>query len=379
MPFYVILIDGVVLLAFLYFLYRRHALKNVHYSRRFSKDAVFEGEQIEMVEEIENRKLLPVPWLRLESHLSRSLQFERQANLAIRSGEMFQNHLSLFSLKPYRRIVRRHRIICAKRGFYTQDTATMTAGEPLGLVQVSSQLQLKLSHVLVYPRIVPLREVPLPNHSWLGDITVRRWIAEDPFLAAGVREYAPGDPLSGVSWKATARTGKLQTFRKDHTADHRLVICLNVEIDSAMWKTVTEPERIEAGIRYAATLADYAIRSGMETGLVSNGRLIGEPKQPVRIEPAGGTIHAESLLACLAKLQLETASNMAYLLEQEAGFVRARTDYLIITCHREEKLAEAAEKLRRLGNGVEWLDIPEQVKEGQQTAQAGGYENDRET
>ncbi|MBW5446878.1 DUF58 domain-containing protein [Cohnella sp. CFH 77786] len=361
MPFYAVVLNGAVLLVVLHYMYRKRALKNIVYSRSFNRSSAFEGDRVEMVEVIENRKLLPVPWLRLESLLSRDLRFARQTNLDIRSGERLQNHLSLFSLRPYRRIVRRHEVRCAKRGFYTLGTATMTAGEPLGLVHVSRQFPVAQAELLVYPRIGRFGDLPLPSHSWLGNLAVRRWIAEDPFLSAGTRAYAPGDPLSGIHWKATARTGSLQVHRKDFTADHRLVICLNMEIDSAMWKTVTEPERIEEGIRYAATVADYALRSGIETGLLSNGWVLGEAKNPARIEPGGGAVQLDALLGCLAKLQLETVSNMAYLLEQEAERRGSRSDYVIVTCHREEKLSAAADRLRGMGHGIEWLIIPEAI------------------
>ncbi|WP_276354594.1 DUF58 domain-containing protein [Cohnella caldifontis] len=372
MPFYWIVLDGLILLGILAYVYRKRALSRVTYSRGFDRTTAFEGELVEMVETIENRKLLPVPWLRLESLMPVALRFHRQSNLDIHAGEMFQNHLSLFSLRPYRRIVRRHEIRCAKRGFYALESATMTAGEPLGLVQASRRFAMENLRLLVYPRLVPLREIPLPNHGWLGDLSVRRWIVEDPFLTAGIREYGPGDPLSRVHWKATARTGKLQVQVKGHTADHRLVLCLNVEINETMWKTVTDPERIEVGIRYAASIADDAIGRGMETGLLCNGWMLGEPKAPIRVEPAGGAVQLGALLTGLAKLQLESASNMAYLLEQEAERCPGRTDYLILTCHREEKLASAAERLRRMGNGVEWVIIPETGEK------AGGDDHERE-
>ncbi|MFC5702999.1 DUF58 domain-containing protein [Cohnella faecalis] len=364
MPFYLVIVNGMILLFILTYIYRRQALKNVTYARRFSRMTVYEGDRIEMVEEIENRKLLPVPWLRLESYMSRELKFDKQANLDINSGEMFQNHLSLFSLRPYRRIVRRHELRIAKRGLYSLNSATMTAGEPLGIVETSKQFPLTLS-LLVYPLAIPLQELPLPNHSWLGNIVVRRWIVEDPFLTAGVREYAPGDSLSNINWKATARMGSLQIHRKDHTADHRLVICLNIEINPAMWRTVTEPERIERGIRYAASVAGHALKNGIETGFICNGWLHGETKAPIRVEPQGGSVQGEVILAALAKLQLETSSNMAYLLDEEAGRLSTRTDYLIITCHRDEKLVAAANRLRALGNGIEWMDIPADATGGE--------------
>jgi len=351
-----LLVNAVVLLALLAWVYGKFGLNRVGYSRFFSKDAVFAGEEIEMVERIANRKLLPLPWVRLESMMAQGLVFGPQHDLDIRGGERFQNHISLFSLRSYRQIVRRHRVVCAKRGYYVLDSATMTAGDPVGLTRPSRRFPLSLT-LTVYPEVVPMRDVPLPAHSWLGDVTVRRWIVEDPFLTAGTREYRSGDALRSVNWKATARTGRLQVHRNDYTADHRLMICVNLETHDRMWNAVLEPGRIERALSYAASVAVYATRQGVETGLLSNGWTFGGPKQPVRLAPGGGEAQLTALLEAMAKLQLETSVTMHALLDDELAGDPSDTDYLIVTCHRGAELEERVDALRRRGNGVEWLYV----------------------
>ena len=69
------------------------------------------------------------------------------------------------------------------------------------------------------------------SHGWQGDITVRRWINEDPFYPAGVREYRPGDEMRRINWKAVARTGDLQVNQFDYTADRKLYLLVS------MWKS----------------------------------------------------------------------------------------------------------------------------------------------
>ncbi|MNI98510.1 hypothetical protein D3C73_1573660 [compost metagenome] len=54
---------------------------------------------------------------------------------------------------------------------------------------------------------------------------------------------------------------------------------------------------------------------------------------------------------------------MSRLLELEAESGSTDTDYLIISCHRGTELQQAAEQLRLSGNGVEWLDIPGEVRD----------------
>lgn len=349
------IISTFLLMLFISTLYQRNALKKVNYTRYFSSQAVFEGESVEMVEEISNGKLLPLPWLRLESSIAQGLEFGSQENLGISSGEIYQNHLSLFYLRAYRHIKRTHKVRCVKRGLFRLDTATMTTGDLFGLSRSTQTFPLQLE-LMVYPIIVDLYELPLPIHSWLGELPVKRWIVHDPFLTAGTREYNPGDSLGSLNWKATARTGRMQVHKKDFTADSRLVICLNVEISDSMWRTVTDVERIELGIRYAATVADYAVGHGIETGFLCNGRLDGEgANDPVDAKPMG---RLDDILGLLARLHLDRTMPMSRLLEQEAEKGNIDTDYLIISCHLGPELQQAAEHLRLSGNGVEWLEIP---------------------
>ncbi|WP_151733980.1 DUF58 domain-containing protein [Paenibacillus tengchongensis] len=350
------IVSTLLLLLLVSAVYRRFALSKVSYSRYFSAERVYEGEQVEMIEEIVNGKPLPLPWLRLESSIASGLVFGSQENLGISSGEIYQNHISLFYLRPYRRIKRRHRITCERRGLFRLESVTVTAGDMFGIGGNVTKFPLELE-LTVYPEPLDKEELPLPVHSWLGELAVKRWIIEDPFLTSGTREYIPGDALSLVNWKATARTGAMQVHRKDYTADSRLIICLNVEDSESMWRSATDAGRIELGIRYAATVAEAAMDSGIETGLLCNGCLEGDREQePVSAERAGAL---EEMLALLARLQLDRSLPMHRLLVLEAEKASDPADYLIISCHRGPELLAAAEQLRLLGNGVEWLDIPQ--------------------
>ncbi|MEF2966396.1 DUF58 domain-containing protein [Paenibacillus sp. M1] len=352
------IVSAFLIALLLSWVYNRWALKGVRYTRYFTKRAVFEEESLEMVEVISNAKPLPLPWLRLESSMAAGIAFGKQKNLDVYSGDIYQNHISLFYLRPYRQITRRHRVSCSRRGLYRLESATLTTGDPLGVTRMTQKFDLNLE-LLVYPRILELGELPLPNHSWLGSLPVRRWIVEDPFLTSGVREYRAGDDLKSINWKATARTGALQVHQRDYTADHRLMICLNVEDSETMWRNITEPERIELGIRFAASVAGYALRHGIETGLMCNARLADGPRESIVIGPSGDAGQLEWLLDTLARVVLDRTVSMSRLLEETVEQGTRDTDFLIISAHRGEKLHAQADELLRLGNGIEWMDIPE--------------------
>lgn len=355
------------------YLFRKRALKRVAYSREFSRSSCRAGDRVELVETLANRKLLPLPWLRVESMIPAGLRFGKQANLDMSNGRLYQNHKSLFSLMPYTRIIRTHRIACEARGFYQLKTATMTAGDFLGIRAAVRSVEASTS-LVVYPRPISLDEVEIRSSRFQGDVTVRRWVVDDPFLVSGVSEYRYGDPLNRVNWKATARSGKLQVHRRDYTADPRIVILVNMEVSESMWAAVTDPAMIERALQVAASLAEEAIGRGIPVGFGSNGRLIDGEKQAVRIPADGGTEHLLFLLEAMAKLAVERCEPMDVLLEHEVLRGTAHTDYVLLTAFVSPAMQQWIRQLEANGNSVSFIRL-----EPTPLAEKGGRVNEDQT
>lgn len=344
---------------------RKWALKGISYDRFFSVYRAFEGQEIEMVERISNKKIIPVPWLRIESKISENLEFQKQFNLDIKHEQF---HKSLFSLMPYTAINRRHKIKCKKRGCYRLNSAALTCGDLFGFQEITQVYELD-AQLLVYPTLAPLDEIPFPSRSWMGDVVVKRWIIDDPFMYAGVREYSPGDPLNSINWKATARTGNLQVHKRDYTADPRIMIYLNMDVSEEMWGAITEPELIEKGISYAASIANHAISQGIDTGFGTNGYLIDEPEQPVRILPRGGEEQLILLFDTMAKLVIDRRITFYTFLEEDiryraSGTFSGSMDYLFITPYVSERMQNQIKQLEDMGNSVEILLLTRSSQEG---------------
>ncbi|WP_018931001.1 DUF58 domain-containing protein [Gracilibacillus lacisalsi] len=348
-------------------LYSKFGLKGITYQRAFKQDAVFEGETIEMVDEIANKKLLPIPWIRLESKMSPYLitQSEKEQQ---RQGEMF--HRTLFSLLPYQKVTRRHRLIGTKRGYYPLNTVSVTTGDGVGFGEVFDSFEASIA-VTVYPKLVPLEDIPLPSHSWLGDITVKRWIVEDPFLQAGIREYQQGDPLNTINWKATARTQSLQINKKDFTADHHLMIYVNFDTNEDIRMPIEQPEMVEKGLSYAASLANYAIEQGISTGFGCNGYFV-EPftntteriKPSVRVAPSNSGQQIAYILDAIAKVKMDRSRNFRAFLQEDIDQGLTKTDMIIFAIRRTEKMEKQIAQLESLGNAVEVVIIGDEQEKG---------------
>lgn len=330
----------------------RRALANLTYSRQLSAGTCHAGDRIEMVETIANRKRVPVPWLRLEAMLPSSLMFTRSKETSISRGSIYQNHTSLFTLPPRTRITRTYQVGCSGRGVFSMESVTMTGSDLFGIFMPSRTITLG-ERLVVYPQLLQESELPASWRTWQGELAVQRWIVDDPFLLTGVREYAPGDPMNRIHWKASARTGKLQVHRTGYSADPRAMICLNIEESESMWSVVTEPDRIEAALSCAATAAASLIRQGMAAGFGHNAYSVAVGEEGSRVEPAYGMQHLAALLEAMAAVELKARMPFHEFLALEAERETNESwDYLLVTAHVSDRIAEAIVRLEAMGHRV---------------------------
>lgn len=345
-------------------IFDRWGPRGLSYKRTFNTDAVFEGEEVQMVEQIRNKKLLLMPWLRIESKIDSDLQFQQSANLSIRHDEF---HTSLFSLMPYTGITRRHRVFCKKRGCYRLNSVSLTFGDPFGVREKTKQLRLE-AQLLVYPKILEFDQIPFVCRSWMGDIMVKRWIISDPFYVAGIRAYQPGDSLNRISWKASARLGDLLVNSYDHTSDPKAMIYLNLDIEEGMWRHVTDKELIERALSIAASMLAKLTDEGIAVGFASNGHLIDDKDEPVIILPQSGASQLTFILGNMAMMLIERVFTFYTFLESEIKRDTDPMDILIMTAFVSDRLENQIERLVEKGHSVEIFDLSLLDKGGEEPA-----------
>lgn len=350
---YKLLLAAGILLCLEAFLMLRYGLSKVSIERGFDTLHANYGQSIHMIEKISNNKLLPVPWLKVESRIDGGLKFGLQEDLNILHGEF---HISAFCMLPYTRIIRTHNVKCMKRGFYHLKSVALTARSVTGWNSTMKDEETD-AKVYVFPQVLTMPELNLPSHSWQGDRVVRRWILEDPFIRAGVREYTTHDPMKNINWKASARFGELYVNQFDPTARHKLMILLNVDTKTDQWTITDEPERVEYGISLAATVLEYAFKNLIEAGFGSNAFLKNMEKVPIRIAPASGNSHRIIIMENLARMGLLRSISFNTLLEQEIERNSSHIDYLLITAVVDGEMEDRIRLLRGKDNAVEIYKI----------------------
>ncbi|NLO40410.1 MAG: DUF58 domain-containing protein [Ruminiclostridium sp.] len=350
---YKLIFAAIIIITLESWLTLRFGLSKVSIERSFDTLHANFGQNIHMIEKISNRKLLPVPWLKVESRIDGGLQFGLQEDLNILQGEF---HISVFSLLPYTRITRTHNVTCRKRGYFHLKSAALTARSITGGASAMHD-QTTDARLYVFPQLLTLPEMNLPSHSWQGDRVVRRWILEDPFIRSGLREYTPSDPMKNINWKASARFGSLQVNQYDPTARHRLMILLNVDTKATQWSVTSEPERVEYGISLIATVLEYAFKNMIEAGFGTNGFLKDMQKEPVRIEPTTGKQHQITILENLARLTILRCLSFNTMLDRELERNPNNTDYLLVTAVTDPDMEDRIHLLKAKGNAVEIFKI----------------------
>ena len=333
---------------------QRHALDQVSYRRRPYYRRAFPGEKVPLRLEVENRKLLPVAWLRVEDPWPYVVGPEDEAALV-------QTHLadegllvSLFSLRWFERSVRHYTLIFRRRGYYLVGPARLTSGDLFGLFE-ETQTQPKREALTVFPELLPFERLRLPTDDPFGDRQARRRLFEDPNLPMGVRDYLPDDDFRRVHWPATARQGELQVKVYQPVTARVLAVCLNVSTFHYYWEGV-DPVLLEHMVSVAATLIANAIEDGFRVGLISNGTLA-HADQPFRVPPGRSPQQLSQLLAALAGVTPFVSTPFERLLLRETPRLPFGARLFIVTGVVTDELAEMLLRLKRHGRPITVLSF----------------------
>lgn len=328
-------------------LFSKYCFYKLNYKCEFSVAEAHEGDTLELVETVHNAKLLPVPWLKVDIHSSRWLDFAGTCSVVAQDDRRVT---SSFILKSYQRTTRRWRLKCLKRGVFTTENVTMISGDLLNFHVVSIPVAVNIK-LMVYPEIVDLDELFIPVNLLQSDITVNRWIVDDPFIVSGAREYMPGDSLNRVHWPATARNGKLMVKKNEFTSQRSLTVLLNMQSQLYEYADTINKNIAELGIKVAATLFDRSLKEGTPVRFGSNGCTALDARQAIFTGEAADKDHMQDLFRMLAKLLMKNVKDFEAFLD-DVMYSLDNTEVVIITAYMSKRLCEQVDQMGIYGNTV---------------------------
>jgi uncharacterized protein (DUF58 family) len=176
-----------------------------------------------------------------------------------------------------------------KRGPVHLKTVHLKTSFPFGFFVKIKTLPINVE-TLIFPVI---KKVALPSpteYSEEGEGTIGL-VGDDLY---SIREYQPGDPMSAIHWKSSAKTGNLRVKEFSKGGLHSYTLFLNI-IDPET-NIMVGPEMLENRVTETASLAYHLIRRGDEVSL----------KTPEMQIPSGNTeSHLEHMLKYLARVGYE--------------------------------------------------------------------------
>lgn len=274
-------------------LYKKYWAKNLYVSVSFRQDAIYEGDEGEIVEVIENRKRLQLPMLKVKFQTSKNLGFLDEKGSKT-TDQYYRN--DIFQVGSGEKITRILKFCGNKRGYYRINNIDLVASD-LFFLNEDSQSRTTNQYMYVYPSICREEDFRLSLQKLNGEIIVKRHMLEDPFEYCGIREYQPFDDIRSVNWKATARTGNLKVNQKNYTAMQTIRIFLNLE-DDGIWKKYKEVEKC---MQIAMGIASFFLAQGIRVSCYANGRDI-LTDEPVEIQGLSGVKQLEVLGKALARI-----------------------------------------------------------------------------
>lgn len=320
---------------------KKFALLGVTYSREISKRILEIGEDFHITTVLENRKFLPVTFLQIIERFPSGIEYRFKAD-QFKSTEFLYHTITMFLL-PFQRIKRIYTATCNKRGRYIFEDVSIIAGDLLGLNTFMESIRYS-QEIIVLPKSIDLKNELIPYGSYNGNLSVQRWIIDDPTMIIGIKEYTGLEPAKTIHWPSSLRTGSLMVKKFDFTLENTAMIILNVECDKPFWVDI-KPDDIERCISITRGVIEKFESLGIPYGFATNSIMHGLPASRNIIYPSSGPSHLETLLECLGRVSYSISLTFEeLLLRLNRRDIKCST-YVIITPKVLESYVESINNL----------------------------------
>ena len=278
--------------------YAKNALQGVSYRFDVTRVLTAPDESFEMVTTLTNHTRRFIPYVKMTETLPAGIHFFGGATVldaGFYSNEPQQ--VSKFYLYPRGRLERRTEVSLPKRGQYRFQKAWLWGGDFLGLSENCERMY-RNAEVVVYPHPAEGAYLEKVMGGFMGDVSVRRFIIDDPVLTIGFREYTGREPFKDISWLQSAKTGQMMVKTRDYTTDISVSVVLNVE----MLKENQNPEAVEACYSIAHTVCRQLENQKIKYDFFANFSTFGAEYSTWKYLPEGlGSRHLRKILEGLGR------------------------------------------------------------------------------
>jgi uncharacterized protein (DUF58 family) len=332
---------------------KKYAFTNLKFSRTIDRGRYFAGDEFTLTLEVVNNKLLPLPYVEFSEKIP--LELDYAASGAVDNTVGYKYHKSTMMLLPYQKVKRKYRLKCSRRGRFYFNEVKVSAGDFFGFRTYSMACENPVE-LLVCPTLHPLQRIILNYKSPMGDISVKRWILDDPTIITGIREYTSNDPMNRIHWPSSVRSGSLMVKNFDFTSESKVMIILNIENSKPFWSNI-DAGAIEKAIAIAASAAVEFLDAKIGTGICTNATLAGYDNQLGNmIKPSMQRTQITRILEFLARVDYSIMDTFEEHLQRILNSPDEGFHYAVVT---PSVTGEAARLINKLGSrsGVSLITV----------------------
>lgn len=245
------------------------------------------------------------------------------------------------NLKPKSSVTWQSTVNCSQRGRYHLGSATVTAGDPLGIFS-RKRLFGEPRSLLVYPETVELPYFEVLASGVLGDVSSGGLIGQSGTNAAGVREYLNGDSLTHIHWPSTARNGKLMVkmFDGGRALSTSEAVYVLVDMEKGLHQGTGAESSEEYAVKTAASLIKKYTEDGLHVGLI----LSADPM--VSLAPDRGNEHYSRLLEALATVHANGSVPIEQVINTYLKIKAGDATVVVVTPATKPSLVDSVRQLR---------------------------------
>ncbi|GGH83166.1 uncharacterized protein (DUF58 family) [Pullulanibacillus pueri] len=265
-----------------------YPLGDIRIERVMSKHELYADEPLEVTLKMTRRVPFPLFYLIIEDHQPHNILKKHQ-------NWKRENAKKLLSLGFQLGTTLTYTIEGMPRGEYVFKKLSIRTGDIFGFIQRQKEIEIE-DTVLVYPKMTPPESWSPLDLAYGGQRRSRKSFEHDVTSIASIREYIPGDRLSWLDWKSTARTNHLMTKQFEFPLNNDVILILDCTVNSAD----REGEAFERSVALAGSLMEKALRTESSVGFVTVGKetqwleLENQPYQKWKILNHLARIHQES-------------------------------------------------------------------------------------
>lgn len=348
MLFLLLFFLAVLIAAEVYSIYK--GMDKITYDAQVSQSLLEPNEEFTITTKIGHYKFWFLPYLEMVENFPDQLQFPHDEDIVVDrmhsnlSPELCLTRLhSTFYLMPNQAFYRSVDVSLPKRGRYLLQDATLYGGDFLGIRDNCNKFKVH-KEIIVMPERISYPNLDHLLGDFLGNISVRRFLFDDPMLTVGFSEYTGREPMRDISWTQSARMGKMMVKEYDHTIDYCVEVLVNVQ--SVPNSFESEDEGVETCFSLARGVCEVLESKQMKYGFSTNAITLGPIGSLYSVDQGIGNRHFFRVMEILGRALPQSAEYFNATLSRACRSIQTGKHFIIITPKVDPSWEESLHRLQ---------------------------------